>query len=199
MTETRRLKNVLIFIQTILNSCLSSEITLSKEVWKWKERHLRAIARHIYSKAALFWIWIGLVLAVVSRLFFYKSIVWRFLRNFADNLHKYKANFLWWFPTNLKVFMVCEVSYSDQFRYLIKNPQMTFRVKREVIARKRMKKEPTIYMTWHIFINIVYFLIFADKSWFKVTIYLFIFRFMCIFKSKFAANECYKTSKLTIE
>ena len=47
----------------------------------------------------------------------------------------------------------------------------------------------------HIFINVVHFLIFADKSWFKVT-NLFIFPFMCIFKSELAANECYEPSKL---
>ena len=49
---------------------------------------------------------------------------------------------------------------------------MIFRVKRELIARRRMKKKP---------INIVHFLIFVDKSWFKVA-NLFIFLFMCIFK-----------------
>ena len=48
----------------------------------------------------------------------------------------------------------------------------------------------------YIFINIVHFLIFVDKSWFKVT-YLFIFSLMCIFKSGLAANECYESSKLT--
>ena len=42
------------------------------------------------------------------------------LRNFADNLHRYEANFLWWFPTNLEVFTVCKVNYSYQFCYLIK-------------------------------------------------------------------------------
>ena len=47
------------------------------------------------------------------------------------------------------------------------------------------------------FINIVDFLIFVDKSWFKVTNYLFIFSFMCIFKPGLAVNECYEYSKLT--
>ena len=59
------------------------------------------------------------MLAVVSRLFFYKNIVRLLLRGFADKLHKYKANFLWWFPTNLKVFIVYEANYSYQFCYLI--------------------------------------------------------------------------------
>ena len=78
------------------------------------------------------------MLAVVASLFFYKNIARHLLRNFADNHYKYKANFLWGFPTNLE--------------YLI-------RVKRKLIARRRKKKGAL-----HIFINIVYFLIFADKS-----------------------------------
>ena len=44
----------------------------------------------------------------------------KILRNFAGNLHRYKANFLWWFPTNLEVFTVCEVNYSYQFCYSMK-------------------------------------------------------------------------------
>ena len=48
----------------------------------------------------------------------------------------------------------------------------------------------------HIFINNVHFLIFVDKSWFKVT-NLFIFPVMCFLKSGLAANECYEFSKLT--
>ena len=39
----------------------------------------------------------------------------------ADNRHKYKANFLWWFLTTLRVFIVCEANYSYQFCYLMKN------------------------------------------------------------------------------
>ena len=46
------------------------------------------------------------MLAVVSRLFFYKDIARLLLQNFGDNLHEYKANFLWWFHTNLIVFIV---------------------------------------------------------------------------------------------
>ena len=60
------------------------------------------------------------MLAHVSRLFFYKNIARLLLRKFADNRPKYKANFLWWFPTNLKVFIVFEAYYSYQFCYLIK-------------------------------------------------------------------------------
>ena len=48
----------------------------------------------------------------------------------------------------------------------------------------------------HIFINNVHFLIFIDKSSFKVT-NLFIFPFMCIFETGLAANKCYESSKLT--
>ena len=129
------------------------------------------------------------MLAIVSRLFLYKNIARLLLRNIADNLHRYKANFLWWFRTNFRLFIVREVNNSYQFCYLTikKYAQMIFRVKRELIARRRMKKKP---------INIVHFLIFVDKSWFKVA-NLFIFLFMCIFKWGLAANECYESSKLT--
>ena len=60
------------------------------------------------------------MLADVSRLFLYKNIARYLLRKFADNRHKYKANFLWWFPTNLRVLIVCEANCSYQFCYLIK-------------------------------------------------------------------------------
>ena len=60
------------------------------------------------------------MLAVGSRLFFYKNIAQLLLRNFADNPHKYKANFLWRLSTNLTVFIVCEANYSYQFYYFIK-------------------------------------------------------------------------------
>ena len=60
------------------------------------------------------------MLTVVSRLFFYKNIARHLLRKFADNRNKYKADFLWWVPTNLRVFIVCEANYSYQFCYLIK-------------------------------------------------------------------------------
>ena len=60
------------------------------------------------------------MLAVVPRLFFYKNIARHLLRKFVDNRHKYKTNFLWWVPTNLRVFIVSEVNYSYQFCYLIK-------------------------------------------------------------------------------
>ena len=48
----------------------------------------------------------------------------------------------------------------------------------------------------HVFINIVHFLIFVDKFWFKVTNF-FIFPPIGIFKSGFAANKCYESSRLT--
>ena len=60
------------------------------------------------------------MIAAVSRLFFYKNIARHLLRKFADNRHKYKTDFLWLFPTNLRVFIVCEANYSNQFCYLIK-------------------------------------------------------------------------------
>ena len=60
------------------------------------------------------------MVAVMSRLFFYKNIARHLLQKFADNRHKYKANFLWWFLTNLRVFIVCEVNYPYQICYLIK-------------------------------------------------------------------------------
>ena len=59
------------------------------------------------------------MLAVVSRFFFYKKIARHLLRKFADNRHKYKPNFLWWFPTNLRVFIVFEANYWYQFCCLI--------------------------------------------------------------------------------
>ena len=49
--------------------------------------------------------------------------------------------------------------------------------------------------TLYIFTNVVHFLIFAQKSWFKATN---LFRFMCIFQSGFAANGCFECSKLAI-
>ena len=106
------------------------------------------------------------MLAVVSRLFFFKSIARRLLRNFADNLQKYKANFLWWFPTNLKVFIICEGNYSYQFRYFKKKFPNEIQSE-EKADRKKTYAERTDYVS-HIFINFVYFLIFADKSWFIV-------------------------------
>ena len=63
------------------------------------------------------------MLAVVSRLFFNKNIVRHLLWKFTDNRYKYRANFLWWFPTNLRVFIVCQANYSYQFCYLIKKFQ----------------------------------------------------------------------------
>ena len=60
------------------------------------------------------------MLAVGSRLFFYKNNAQLLLQNFADNPHKYKANFLWRLSTNLTVFIVCEANYSYQFYYFIK-------------------------------------------------------------------------------
>ena len=84
------------------------------------------------------------MLAVGSRLFFYKNIAQLLLRNFADNPHKYKANFLWRLSTNLRVFIVCEANYSYQFYYFIKNVRMIFM--RD--SNAPMKKEPTIYVTY---------------------------------------------------
>ena len=49
----------------------------------------------------------------------------------------------------------------------------------------------------HSFINILHFLIFVDKSWFKVTnlfIYLSIYVY---FKSGLPRKKCYESSKLT--
>ena len=86
------------------------------------------------------------MIAVVSRLFFYKNIARHLLRKFADNRQKYKADFFWLFPTNLRVFIVCEANCSNQFCYLIKIAWVMFRVKRELIARRCMKKEPTVYI-----------------------------------------------------
>ena len=90
------------------------------------------------------------MLTVVSRVFFYGDNAGLLLRNLAENLHKYEANFLWCkFPTNLRGFIFCEAYYSYQFCYLIKiNAPVVFSVKRELIARRRMKKEPTIYVTY---------------------------------------------------
>ena len=117
----------------------------------------------------IFWIWIGLMLTVVSRLFFYENIGRLLLRNLVDNLHKYKANFLWWFPTNLRVFIFCEANYSYQFCYLIKkNALMIFSVKRELIPTKYREKEPD-NICYIFFINTVYFLTFVNKYLFKVT------------------------------
>ena len=42
------------------------------------------------------------------------------LRKFTNNRYKHKVNFLWRFPTNLRVFILCEANYSYQFCYLIK-------------------------------------------------------------------------------
>ena len=73
------------------------------------------------------------MLAIVPRLFLYKNIARILLRNIVDNLHRYKANFLWWFRTNSRLFIVREANNSYQFCYLIikKYAQMLFRVKRE--------------------------------------------------------------------
>ena len=104
---------------------------------KHKEKHLSAIVRHIYLKATLFWIWIGLMLAVVSRFFFYKNIARHLSRKFADNRHKYKASFLWWVPTNLRVFIVCEANYSNLFCYLIK------KCKDDILSEERADRKKT--------------------------------------------------------
>ena len=138
-------KNLSKFTEKYL--CYSLFLTLLKV--RKKEKHLSAIVRHIYLKVALFWIWIGLMLAVVSRLFFHKNIARHMLRQFADNRYKYKANFLWWFLVNFRVFIVYEANYSSQFVIWSKkkNIRMMIRPKRELIARRRMKKEPTIYVT----------------------------------------------------
>ena len=118
-------------------------------VVKFKNRRNNILAPSfsICLKTALFWIWIGLMLAVVSRLFFYKNIARHLLRKFANNCHKYKANFLWWFPANLRVFIVCEANYSYQFCYLIKKCP-DYIQSEELIARRRLKKETTIYVTY---------------------------------------------------
>ena len=104
---------------------------------KHKEKHLSVIVRHIYLKATLFWIWIGLMLAVVSRFFFYKNIARHLSRKFADNRHKYKASFLWWVPTNLRVFIVCEANFSNLFCYLIK------KCKDDILSEERADRKKT--------------------------------------------------------
>ena len=82
------------------------------------------------------------MLAVVSRLFFYKKIARHLLRKFADNSHEYKANFLWWFPANLRVFIVREANYSYQFCYLIKKCPDDIQ-NEERADRKKTHKERT--------------------------------------------------------
>ena len=135
--------------------------------------------------------------AVVYRLFFYKNIARCLLRNFAYNLLKCKADFLCWFPTNLEVFIVFKTNYSYQFCHLIKKcPDYIQSEKRADRKKTNGERTDNIY---YISINIVHFLIFADKSWFKVKyLFYFIFWFMSIFKSGFTANEFYETSKSTI-
>ena len=152
----------------LLLSFIADNIYIFKEVLEEKEQHLSAIVQHIYSKLDLFWIWIGLMLAVLSRLFCYKNITWLLLRNFADNLRKYKANFLKWFPTNLRLFIVYETNYSYQFFYLIKKMSRWYSEGRESWLQEDAWRKNRQYIL-HIFINIVHFLIFVDKSWFKVT------------------------------
>ena len=58
------------------------------------------------------------MLAVVSRLFFDKNIVRRFLRNFADNFTNIKVIFSGDFPLIWKYLNIWKY-YSNQFRYLI--------------------------------------------------------------------------------
>ena len=113
------------------------------------------------------------MLSVASRLCFYKNIARPLLRNFADiftniklifsgdfpHLHKYKANFLWRFPTNLRDLIVCEANYSYQFCYLIKKCQDD--------AQEEAWRKNQQYVL-HIFISIVHFLMSVDKWWFKV-------------------------------
>ena len=90
------------FVKCVAQCKLSCSVT-SRAIWpemlvklrKFRNRrndisHLSTITWHIYSKAVLVWIWIGLMLAVVSRLFFYKSIAQRLLWNFADNFTNIK-------------------------------------------------------------------------------------------------------------
>ena len=53
------------------------------------------------------------------------------------------------FSGNSRVFIVCEPNYSYQFCYLIKKcPDDIQRQERELITRRRMKKEPTIYIIY---------------------------------------------------
>ena len=87
------------------------------------------------------------MLAFVCRLFLYKNIARRLLRNFADNLHKYKTNFLWRFPTNLSIFIVCEVNYSYQFCYLIKKCRDNIQ-REERADRKKTHEERTDNMCY---------------------------------------------------
>ena len=65
---------------------------------------------------------------------------------------------------------------------------MIFRVKRELIARRRMKKEPTIHVTYfykHSALLDICRQILTQGNKF---IYLFIFPFICNFKSGLATN-----------
>ena len=87
------------------------------------------------------------MLAILSRFFLYKNIARLLLRNFADNLHKYKANFRWWFPTNLRVFIVHEANSSDQFRYLTKKCLDDIQSE-DLIASSHIKKETTIHVSY---------------------------------------------------
>ena len=137
------------------------------------------------------------MLAVVSGLFFYKNIARHLSRKFAKNRRKYKADFIWWFPTYLNVFMICETNHSHQFCYLIKKKMPGWYSK----WRERWWQEDAWRMNGqfilHSFINIVHFSIFVDKSWFKV-----INLFICIsihayFQSGLTANKCCESSKLT--
>ena len=140
------------------------------------------------------WIWIGLMLAVVSRLFFYKKIARHLLRKFADNSHEYKANFLWWFAANLRVFIVREANYSYQFCYLIKKcPDDIQNEERVSWSQKDAWRKNRQFML-HIFINILQFLIFVDKSWFKVRNLFIYLSIHVYFKVRLPANECYESS-----
>ena len=135
----------------------------------------------------MFSISIGLMLTVESRLFFYKNIARHLLRKFAVNVTNIKLIFSGDFLLIWEYLYFVKLITHINFLIWSKNTRMIFRVKRELIARRRMKKKS---------INIVHFLIFVDKFWFKVT-NLFVFLFMCIFKWGLAANECYESSKLT--
>ena len=53
------------------------------------------------------------------------------------------------FSGNSRVFIVCEANYSYQFCYLIKKCADDIQSQeRELIARRRMEKELTIYITY---------------------------------------------------
>ena len=94
----------------------------------------------------------------------------------------------------MRVFIDSEANCSYQFCCFIKKCPYYIQSEESWSQEDAWRKNRQ-YML-HIFWNIVHFLIFVDKSSFKVT-NLIIFPFICSFKSGLAANEYYESSKLT--